>query len=155
MVGPATNPNSPKTSMPPTTLMNSSNSFKRVRLRNSMGRNMLSATVATPPQINTTTRPLPQGPLNPSHSAPGTQTSAEPTTGTSEKNATNTPQNIGVVIPTKANAIPPRIPCTAATSSPIATLAIINSFDSPNMSSWMDSSKGKRCRTACTMLSPP
>src|ERR1700676_5817948 len=110
MVGPATKPSKPKTSSPPRQLINSSNSLSRVRLLSSIGRTILSTTVATPPQIASTAIALPQCPCNPSHAAAGTQISADPTTGTSEKNAISTPQNSVVGIPVSAKDTPPSVP---------------------------------------------
>src|SRR5580704_1554746 len=110
IVGPATRPNNPNASKPPSTPINSKSSFKRVRFRKSIGRTMLSATVDTPPQISTTSKAFPQCPVNPSHSAAGPQMSAEPTTGTSEKNAISTPQKIGDESFTSANDMPPSTP---------------------------------------------
>src|SRR5208282_3217992 len=120
----------------------------------SIGRTILSATVDTPPQITTTSKALPQWPLNPSHNAAGPQINAEPTTGTSEKNAINTPQKTGVESPVNANEAPPSSPWITATSNPTATLAKINSFDSSSMSVWMSSSNGSRCFNPRTMSSP-
>src|SRR5271163_4439927 len=110
IVGPATNPSSPKVSIPPSTPMNSNNSLSRVRFRSSIGRTILSATVDTPPQIAATSNAFPQCPLNTSQSTAGPQTKSEPTTGTSEKNAISTPQKIGSEIPTSANDSPPSTP---------------------------------------------
>src|SRR5208337_3937392 len=123
MVGPATKPSSPKASKPPRMLMNSSRSFNRVRFLISSGLTKLSATPATPLQIATNSTALPQCPLIPSHSAAGTQISAEPTTGTIEKNAISTPMNTGVPRPVSANAVPPRTPWITAINSATATLA--------------------------------
>src|ERR1035438_10432297 len=144
MVGPATNPNSPNTSSPPSTPINNSNSFRWVRLRNNNGRITLSATAATPPQITTISAPFPQCPVNPSHNAAGTQISAEPTTGTSEKNAISTPQNTAVGSPVMVKASPPRNPCKPAIINPTATQAKIKSVDSLNISRCIDSSRGSK-----------
>src|SRR5438876_8948235 len=134
IVGPATIPSKPNTSIPPNTLTKSNNSFNLVRFRSSTGRTILSATPATPPQIVTITTAFPQCPFSPIQIAAGTQISADPTTGTSEKNAISTAQKSGDEIPTSVNASPPSAPCIAAITKATATLAKISSCDSSSIS---------------------
>src|SRR5665213_1785297 len=120
-MGPRITPRIPNTSIPPSTLINTSNPFSEARPPSSVGRRILSTIPPTAPQsiIKITARP--HCPVENSQMVAGIQTGHAPTTASSDKNAITTPQKIGDPNPTIANAPPQIRPCTRAITTLVVT----------------------------------